>query len=148
MDVVKQLEEDLKKATLARDQIKLDVIRMLKSALKNYQIEVGDELSAKQILDVLQKEAKKRHDAISAYEQNNRPDQARQEEAELAIINSYLPTQMSDQALAEVVDKTIKELRASGPADIGKTIQNVIAKTGSRASGARISQLVKSKLAT
>lgn len=147
MDVTKQLEEDLKQATLARDQIKLDVVRMLKSALKNYQIEIGSDLSPKQILDVLQKEAKKRHDAIESYEQNNRPDRVAQEKAELDIINGYLPAQMSDQELAEVVDQTIRDLKVSGAGDIGKTIGAVIAKVGNRASGARISELVKSKLA-
>lgn len=146
MDITSQLEADLKQATLTRDQIRLDVIRMLKSSLKNYQIEVGTELTSAQILQVIQKEAKKRRDAIEAYEKNNRPELAAQEKSELQVLAEYLPAELSDQELEKIVDEAIASTGASGPADIGKVMPAVMSKVGGNASGARVSQLVRSKL--
>lgn len=146
MDIISQLEADLKAATLTRDKIKLDVIRMLKSSLKNYQIEVGSELTSAQILSVIQKEAKKRRDAIEAYEKNDRPELAAQEKSELQVLTEYLPAELSDQELEKIINEAIVSTGASGLADIGQVMSMVMNKVGSDASGARVSQLVRSKL--
>lgn len=146
MDVVAQLEKDLAQATKTRDSIKLMVLRMLKSALKNQQIEVGGDLNEAQILSVIQHEAKKRRDALEAYDKHDRPDLAAQEKAELEVIAEYLPSQLSDDELSQVVSSAIEATGATGPTDMGKVMAAVMSKVGSRADGSRVSQLVKSKL--
>lgn len=140
-----QLESDLKDAMRERDKIRLTVLRLLKSALKNYEIEVGHELSSQEILGVLQKEAKKRQEAAEAFEKAGREEQAQEERAELKAIDHYLPDQMSE---AEV-KKVVAEVVAAAPADqrqMGPLIGQVRAKTQGQADGALIARLVQEQL--
>jgi uncharacterized protein YqeY len=95
---------------------------------------------------VLQKEAKKHQDSISQYEQADRADLAKEEKAELDIINDYLPEQMNDADITKVVDEAITEIGANGPADMGKVIGLVRQKTNGQADGAKIAQIAKDKL--
>lgn len=144
--LIQQLEADLKAAAVERDNIRLNVVRLLKSALKNFQIEVGHELSPQEMLSVIQKEAKKRQDSISAYTKAGRDDLATEEQNELKVIEAYLPEQLSDEELSKIVDQVIRETGATGMADMGKVIGVVVAKAVGRADGGRISGIVKSKL--
>lgn len=144
--LIQQLEADLKAAAVERDNIRLNVVRLLKSALKNFQIEVGHELSPQEMLSVIQKEAKKRQDSISAYTKAGRDDLATEEQNELKVIEAYLPEQLSDEELSKIVDQVIRETGATGMADMGKVIGVVVAKADGRADGGRISGIVKSKL--
>ncbi len=140
-----QLESDLKDAMRERDKIRLTVLRLLKSALKNYEIEVGHELSSQEILGVLQKEAKKRQEAAEAYEKAGREEQAQEERAELKAIDHYLPDQMSEAD----VKKVVAEVVAAAPADqrqMGPLIGQVRAKTQGQADGALIARLVQEQL--
>lgn len=140
-----QLESDLKDAMRERDKIRLTVLRLLKSALKNYEIEVGHELSTQEILGVLQKEAKKRQEAAEAYEKAGREEQAQEERAELKAIDHYLPDQMSEAD----VKKVVAEVVAAAPADqrqMGPLIGQVRAKTQGQADGALIARLVQEQL--
>lgn len=140
-----QLESDLKDAMRERDKIRLTVLRLLKSALKNYEIEVGHELSSQEILGVLQKEAKKRQEAAEAYEKAGREDQAQEERAELKAIDHYLPDQMNEAD----VKKVVAEVVAAAPADqrqMGPLIGQVRAKTQGQADGALIARLVQEQL--
>ena len=144
--LIQQLEADLKAAAVERDNIRLNVVRLLKSALKNFQIEAGHELSPQEMLSVIQKEAKKRQDSISAYTKAGRDDLATEEQNELKVIEAYLPEQLSDEELSKIVDQVIRETGATGMADMGKVIGVVVAKADGRADGGRISGIVKSKL--
>lgn len=144
-DLLNQLESDLQDAMRERDKIRLTVLRLLKSALKNYQIEVGHDLSNQEVLSILQKEAKKRQEAAQAYEQAGRVDQAQEERDELATIESYLPEQMSEADVTKVVAEVI----AATPADqrqMGPIIGQVRAKTEGQADGALIAKLVAQEL--
>ncbi len=144
-DLLNQLESDLQDAMRERDKIRLTVLRLLKSALKNYQIEVGHDLSNQEVLSILQKEAKKRQEAAQAYEQAGRVDQAQEERDELATIESYLPEQMSEADVTKVVTEVI----AATPADqrqMGPIIGQVRAKTEGQADGALIAKLVAQEL--
>lgn len=114
--------------------------------MKNYQIELGHDLTMQEALAVIQKEAKKHQDSIKQYEQAKRNDLADEEKQELKVIEQYLPEQMSDAELEKVVSETITELNASGPADMGKVIGAVRQKTEGRADGAKVAELAKSKL--
>jgi uncharacterized protein YqeY len=141
-----QLEADLASAAKARDQVRLTVLRLLKTALLNYKIEVGEDLSPQQIMTILQREAKKHQDSINQYQSAGRDDLVNEEKAELEIIDEYLPEKMSDDELEKLVAEAIAETGASSMADMGKVMQAVNKKTGGAADGATVSTLVKAKL--
>lgn len=141
-----QLESDLKDAAIARDQIKLTVLRLLKNALKNYEIEVGHDASTQEIMAVLQKEAKKRRDSIEQYKKANREDLVDEETKELDIIQTYLPKEISDEELDKLVRDAIEQTGAKGLSDMGKVIPLVMKSSKGAASGERISSKVKQVL--
>jgi uncharacterized protein YqeY len=133
-------------AAKARDQVRLTVLRLLKTALQNYKIEVGEDLTPQQIMSVLQKEAKKHQDSIEQYKKAGRDDLVAEETAELDIIDEYLPEKISAEDLEKLVDQAIAETNASSMADMGRVMQAVNKKTNGTADGASVSALVKSKL--
>ncbi len=143
MHVIEQLEQDLAAAMRERDQVRLQVLRLLKSALKNYQIEVGHELSQQEMMRVLQKEAKKRRDSIEAYEKAGRNDLVAEESAELKEIDRYLPAQMSDDELRAITQKVIGD---NPEAQMGQIIGQVLARTDGQADGAAVSRIVREEL--
>jgi uncharacterized protein YqeY len=147
MDLIDQLESDLGEAMKLRDEVRTTTLRLLKSALKNYQIELGHDLTMQEALSVLQKEAKKHQDSIKQYEEANREDLANEEKAELGVIEKYLPEQMNREDVEKTVDLAIAELNASGPADMGKVIGLVRQKTEGKADGSMIAEIAKQKLA-
>lgn len=146
MELLDQLESDLAEAMKLRDEVRTTTLRLLKSAMKNYQIELGHDLTMQESLSVLQKEAKKHQDSITQYQNANRQDLAQEEQAELEIIKHYLPEQMSREELETVVDSAIAESGANGPADMGKVIGLVRQKTEGKADGAMIADIAKAKL--
>jgi len=146
MSDMAQLEADLATAAKARDQVRLTVLRLLKTALKNYQIEVGEELSPQQIMTILQREAKKHQDSIEQYQKAGRDDLVKEETAELEIIDEYLPEKMSEGDLEKIVDDAIAEVGASTMADMGKVMQIATQKAAGQADGAQLSNLVKARL--
>lgn len=98
------------------------------------------------VLDVLQKQAKMRRDSIDAFRKGDRPQLAEKEEQELAIIQSYLPTQMSDADLRAIVERVVAETGAAGPRDMGKVMPKVLAETKDRADGKKVAGLVGAML--
>lgn len=146
MDINSELETDLAEAMKLRDEVRMTTLRLLKSALKNYQIELGHDLTMQESLSVLQKEAKKHKDSIEQYQKADRQDLADEEKAELGVIEQYLPEQMSEAEVEKLVDEAIKELGATGPADMGKVIGAVRQKADNKADGALIAKLAKQKL--
>jgi uncharacterized protein YqeY len=98
------------------------------------------------VLDVLQKQAKMRRDSIDAFRKGDRPQLAEKEEQELAIIQGYLPTQMSDAELRAIVERIVAETGAAGPRDMGKVMPKVLAETKDRADGKKIAGLVGTML--
>ena len=146
MDLIDQLESDLAEAMKLRDEVQVTTLRLLKSSLKNYEIDLGHDLTMQEALSVLQKEAKKHQDSINQYNSANREDLAKEEQAELDVIEKYLPEQMPREELEKIVDKVIAELNATGPADMGKVIGKVRAETEGKADGAMIAEIAKSKL--
>ena len=143
---LEQLDSDLKEAAKTRDQIRLTVLRLLKSALKNYEIEVGHDASPQEIMTILQKEAKKRRDSIEQYEKAGRSDLVEEESKELEIIQTYLPEEISDEQLDSIVREAIAQTGASGLSDMGKVIPVVIKSSKGSASNDRISAKVKQVL--
>lgn len=141
-----QLEADLAVAAKARDQVRLTVLRLLKTALLNYKIEVGEDLSPQQIMSVLQKEAKKHQDSIEQYKNAGRDDLVKEEAAELGIIDEYLPAKMSQADLEKLVDEAIAEVGATTMADMGKVMGVAQKKSAGAADGSQLSAIVKSRL--
>lgn len=146
MDIRSELESDLAEAMKLRDEVRMTTLRLLKSALKNYQIELGHDLSMSEALSVLQKEAKKHQDSIDQFEGANRQDLADQEKAELKVIQEYLPEQMPEAEVEKAVEDAIKETGATSPADMGKVIGTVRQKTAGAADSGMIAKLAKQKL--
>ncbi len=160
-----KLEADLKKAQLDRDEIKVSVLRMLLSEIHNAQISKGAELTDPEIQAVVSRELKKRREAVEAFTKGGRTEQATKEESEAAILQDYLPTQLSDEELTKLIQEAITEIEsqkrleakleakgliteigASGVQDMGRVIGAVMSKAAGQAEGARVSELVKSIL--
>ncbi len=141
-----KIQQDLKQAMLARDQVATSTLRILISEIKNTQIAKGEELSDTDITAVIQKEVKKRKEAAMGFRQGNSEDAALKEESEAKVLEGYLPEQMSDEQLTKIVGDNITELGASSIQDMGRVIGVVKSKVGDQAEGGRISALVKDKL--
>ncbi len=144
-----KLEQDLKTALLAHDAQRVSVLRGLKSVLLNVKVAEGKResgLADDQVLGIFAKEAKKRQESADLYKQGGDEDRASAELAEKAIIEEYLPEQMSEEELAGLVDEAIQATGADGPKDMGKVIGQVRAKAGAGADGSLIARLAKEKL--
>ena len=148
MSLQARIQEALKEAMKARDTQRLATLRLLKSALSYAEIEAGkDELDDAQVMAIVQRECKKRRDAIEQYQQGARPELALQEERELEILQEFLPPPLSQEELEALVQQTIEELGASGRSDMGRVIKAVQAKATGRADGKTISAVVGRTLA-
>ena len=150
MTIKERIDQDLKTAMLAKVAQTVSVLRGLKGAVLNVEIANNSRdkgLTDDEVIAVLAKESKKRQESAEMYKQGNSPERAEAEEQEKAIIDKYLPQQLSDGDLAALVDEAIVSTGAQGPQAMGQVIGAVKAKTAGQADGARIAQLVKEKLA-
>ena len=147
--MVDDIQNDLKQAQLARDEIKVSTLRLLLSEIKNAQIALrqssGQAISDEQIISVVQKEIKKRKEAAVGFRSGNREESALKEEAEAKVLETYLPTQISVEELTKIVEETITELGASSVADMGKVIGAVMGKVKGKTDGGSVSAIVKQK---
>lgn len=144
-----RVDTDLKEAMRAKDATKLGVLRMLKSALKYAAIAKSGaeaELSDAEVLQVIRKQAKQRQDSVESFEKGGRAELAEKEKAELAILNSYLPQQVSAEELAKVVRETIAELGATSKAQMGGVMKALQGKLGGRVDGKTLSAEVQKQL--
>lgn len=141
-----ELGTHLKEAMKARDQVRVGTLRMLIAAVKNTQVEKMHELDDDEVVDVASREAKRRRESIEAFRGAGREDLATKEEAELAVLQAYLPDQLSGDALAALVDEAIAETGATGPKEMGAVMKALMPKIRGRADGGEVSSLVKQKL--
>jgi len=143
-----QIAADLKQSMLARDVVRTSTLRMLKSAVEYYKIEKKQEsLTDADVTAVIKKQIKQRQDSIEGFEKGGRVDLADKEKAELAILKAYLPEELSQAQLEEIVKATIAELGATTKTDMGKVMKAVQAKAAGRADNRLVSQLVSAQLA-
>jgi uncharacterized protein YqeY len=141
MSVLEQVQDDVRTAMKARDRERAGALRMVVDVLqKDAKLGKGDEVA------VLQKEHKKRVEAAEAYEGAGRGEQAASERFEAELIEGYLPQQLSDQELAELVDAAIAETGASGVKQMGQVMGSLKPQVGGRADGKRLSAAVRAKL--
>jgi uncharacterized protein YqeY len=144
--IKEQLNEDMKVALKAGDKLRLSVVRMLMSELKNEKIAKGAELDEAAERRVLASYAKKRKEAMDAARAGGREEIAQREQAELDITMSYLPKQLSDDDLRAVVKKHVDASGAAGPQAFGVVMKSVMAEVGGQADGKIISSLVREML--
>lgn len=137
------LELKLRDAMRANDDVTRRTIRMALSAIKMAEIEKGQALDDTGISTILQKEIKIRHEAVQDAEKANRPDLIADAKAELSVIESFLPKQLSEDEIEALVKAAITEVNASGPADMGKVMKAVMPKIQGRAAGDKINQVVR-----
>ena len=142
-----ELEADLKSAMKGKDQLRVSVIRMLKSAIKYREIELMKSLDDAGVQAVIGSEVKRRRDAVEQYRQGGREDLASKEEQEIAILQHYQPAQLSEAELARVVDGVIARVGAQGPKDMGKVMKELLPEVQGKAEGTVVSELVKQRLA-
>ena len=144
--MLNKINEDLKTALKQGDNITKSVLRYLKSEIHNREISIGSSLTNEQIIDVLNKQAKQRRESIEAYTNGNRSDLVEIEEKELSIIMNYLPDQLSETEIENIVKEGIIETEATSSKDIGKVMSWVMPKVKGKADGKTISATVNAIL--
>ena len=141
-----KLAEDMRAAMKARESVRVATLRMAMTAVKNAQVEAGHELDDDEVVGVLTKEAKKRRESITAYTDAGRDDLADTETAELAVLEAYLPEQLSEHEIAALIDAAIAETGATDVKAMGQVMQAVMPKVQGRADGSTVSALVRARL--
>jgi len=147
MHLSERLSEDLKKTLKAGEKDALSVIRMIKAAVKNKEIEKGTPLGDEEINGVLLSLARQRKESIEQFSKANRQDLVEKETRELSIIKSYMPRQLTEEELKVIIEDAIKEIGAGSQKDTGKVMKFVMAKVKGQVDGKLVSELVKNLLA-
>jgi len=146
MSLKERLDQDLKTAMREKAQLRLDTIRMLKSAIKYREIELMKPLDDAGIHAVISSEVKRRRDAVEQYKAGNRPELAAKEDAEIAILQGYLPQQLTQDELRAKVEAAVTATGAQGMKDMGKVMKALLPEVQGRAEGSAVSELVKTRL--
>lgn len=147
MKLKEQLNDAMKAAMKARDNLRLSAVRMVLSSIKNREIDQRKEMDDQGIMDVVSTLVKQRRESIRMYREGNRLELAEKEEAELDILLGFLPVQLSHEDIEELVSKVISDLNAVGPKDIGRVMKAIAPLTAGKADGRVVSEVVKIKLA-
>ena len=147
MSLKDQLNESMKTAMKARDDLRLSAVRMVRSMVKNREIEQKAELNDQEIVEVISTLAKQRRESIRMYREGNRPDLVEKEEAELEVLLGFLPAQLSIAEIEALVDRIISETGAQGARDMGRVMKALTPLTAGKADGKTVSDTVKQKLA-
>jgi uncharacterized protein len=142
-----RIDAEMKEAARAQDKRRLGTLRMLKSALKYREIETGKTLADDEVVGVVQTLIKQRRDAAAQYRAGGRPELAENEEAEIAILEAFLPTQLSDEELARIVQEAVAQTGAKDAKAMGAVMKAVMPKVSGKAEGKRVSDAVKAALA-
>lgn len=147
-DLKQKLSDDLKQALRGGDKVRRSVIRLVMAAIKNAEIARQTTLNDTDILGVIAKEIRQRHESIEAFRQGNRQDLVAQEEAELAVLTEYLPQQMTREEIIAAARQVIAEVGAQGSSDKGKVMPKLIAQLKGRADGREINAVVTELLSS
>jgi uncharacterized protein YqeY len=145
--LIARIEEEVKAAMLAREAGRRDALRLILASLRAAEKELQRPLSADEELQVLQRERKRRLEAAEAFRAGGREEQAGREEAELAILEEFMPAPLSEEELESIVDDAIAETGATNIRDMGRVMADVMPQIAGRADGSAVSQLVREKLA-
>ncbi|WP_318508356.1 GatB/YqeY domain-containing protein [Bacillus sp. T3] len=146
MSLLERLNNDMKQAMKNKEKDKLSVIRMIKSSLQNEAIKLGNELSEDQELTVLSREMKQRKDSLNEFEKAGREDLVEKLRTELTFVEVYMPKQLSEEEVAEIVKQAISEVGATSKAEMGKVMSAVMPKVKGKADGTLVNKLVQQHL--
>jgi uncharacterized protein len=145
--LIERLEQEVKEAMLARDADRRDALRLILSSLKSAEKDLLRPLTDDEALQVMQRERKKRVEAAEAFQAAGRGAQAEKEEAELAVLEEFMPEPIGEEELERIVDDAIAENKATSMRDMGRVMADVMPQIAGRADGSAVSQLVREKLA-
>ncbi len=146
MQLKEQIKEDIKAAMRAKETAKRDTLRNIQTMIKQIEVDERKELTDADVEKILMKYAKQREDGITQFKEAGREDLVAKEEAELALVKSYLPEPISDSELENILQKIITEVDAKGMQDMGKIMGAAKEEIGSRADGGRINKVAKKLL--
>ena len=146
MMLLEQIEKDYINAMKTKNDSVVSVLRMVKSALQNEKIKAGKELSNNDAIKIIQREIKQRKDSIENYQAGGKIELVKQEQSEMEILEKYLPEQLSDKELTQIVRSAIQEVGATAISDLGKVMGKVMPQVAGRADGSQISAKVKELL--
>lgn len=144
-----KIQGDLKQAMIARDELRLSTIRMLKSALQYFEIQKGGagySATDEDVIEVVGREIKKRRESIEMFEKGGRQELADKEKKELEILQTYLPEQLTEEEIRKLVDEAIAQTGATQMSDMGKVMGFLSPKTKGKADGGMVSSIVREKL--
>ena len=143
MSLIQQITDDLKEAMKAKDQIRMSCLRMLKTALKNRQVEIGRELKDEEVQPVISSLIRKGQEAAQEFKQGGRDDLATKEEEEIKVFYGYLPQQLKPDEIEKVLKEVISELSATGPKDLGKVMKAAMAQMAGKAQGKEVNEIAR-----
>lgn len=147
MSLKSLIQEDLMQAMKAKNEAATSAIRLLKTAIMKLETAGSHkEASDEDILQLVTKEIKQRKDSIEQYEKGNRPELAAKEKAEILVLEKYLPPQMNEEEVKQIVQNAIKETGANSPSDIGKLMGVIMPKVKGKADGGMVNKIVKESL--
>jgi uncharacterized protein YqeY len=147
VSLVERIEGEVKDAMLARDSARRDALRLILNSLRSAEKDLQRPLSEDEELLVLQRERKRRNEAADAFRAGGREEQAAQEEAELAVLEEFMPEPLSEEELERIVDDAIAETGATSLRDMGRVMADVMPQVAGRADGSAVGQIVREKLA-
>jgi uncharacterized protein YqeY len=147
VSLIAEIEQDLTDAMRERDAGRRDALRLILNALRAAEKELQRPLSDEEELQVLQRERKRRIEALEAYRAGGRDDRAEAEERELEVLEEFMPEPLSEEELERIVDDAIAENGATSMRDLGRVMADVMPQVAGRADGSAVSQLVREKLA-
>lgn len=146
MTLQEQIEKDFLAAYKAKEEVRVAVLRLLKTAAKNRQVELLRPLTDEETLEVIARQVKQRQESIEQFRQAGRTEMADREEAEMAVLKAYLPTQLTPEETAAAVDEAIAETGAASVKQMGLVMQAVMAKFKGRIDGKAVNELVRQRL--
>jgi hypothetical protein len=146
MNLEERLVEEMKQAMKSNEKLKLSAIRMIRSALKNKEIELRKKLEDEEIIKVIQAMVRKGEESVEQFQTGGRMDLVEKEKSEIEIMKSFLPQPLSQEEILKIIDQSIQETQASSLKDLGKVMKSVMPKMGGKADGKLINQLVKERL--
>ena len=146
MDLEERLVEEMKQAMRSGDKLRLSTIRMIRTALKNKEIETRIKLDEDEIFRVIQGMVRRGEESVEQFRAGGRMDLVEKETKEMEILKSYLPQSLSQEEILAVIDQSIQENQASSLKDLGKVMKSVMSKLGGKADGKLVNQWVKERL--
>ncbi len=135
-------------ATKAKDAVQINTLRMLRAAIKNREVELRGELEDQEVLRVVGTQIKQHRESIRQYKEGGRDDLVKKEEQELSILMSFMPEQLSEEAIAQAVTRVIEELGATDMKDIGRVMKTLMAELAGSADGKVVSEIARKQLSS